>query len=112
MSRVFSKNRKELAAIQLISAENAWVLNNSGKYVLNPDYVYVGKVNKTVMPNVILKANQADTKNHFVEDFSGLPKATKEKVVDFFLNEKTENDNNRRVVYLVRGDSKVKGKRK
>jgi hypothetical protein len=107
MSSIYTKNRKELASIRLIPAEEAWVKDSAGNHVLNPCYEFVGKINKSVMPNIIFKANRKDAKNHFVDDTSSLPKSTKEKIVDFLLNNKTDKDNNRRVVYLVRGDKKA-----
>jgi hypothetical protein len=108
MSSTFSKNKKELAALRLVSADKAWIVDKKGNRVLSSEYNFVGKINKNVMPNVIFKANRNDSKNHFVDDTSSLPKVTKEKVVDFFLNDKTLGGGNRRVVYLVRGDSRVK----
>jgi hypothetical protein len=108
MSSTYTKNKKELASIRLVSADDAWVMDETGKHILNSAFDFVGKIHKSVMPNIIFKANRKDAKNHFVDDFSALPAITKEKVVDFFLNDKTESNNNRRIVYLVRGDKKAR----
>jgi hypothetical protein len=107
MSSTYSKNRKELAAIELKSSEDVWIVNKKGKPHLNRGYKYVGKIDR-IMPNFIIKANEKDTKNNFIDDTSALPKATKSKVVDYFFNNQTSKGYSRRVVYLIRGDNKRK----
>jgi len=104
MSRVYSKNRKELASIKLISSQDAFIIGRNGNEVLNPKINFFGKIYKNFLLNIILSANKLGKKNHYVDDTSSLPSATKERIVDFFINEKTDNGNLRRVVYLVRGD--------
>ncbi|MGI5927922.1 MAG: hypothetical protein ACOX8A_12240 [Thermacetogeniaceae bacterium] len=103
MSRVFSKNNKELASLQIISSDEVWQVNKKGKAVLSNKYKFLGKIDRAV-PNFILKANNPNRKNYFIDDTSSLPKRTKSKIVDFFLNNKTVKGNKRRVVYLVHKD--------
>ncbi len=107
MSRTFSKNRKELASVKLISAEEAYVLTKGGKRCLRKDVKFVGKITRG-LDSMILNASSMNSKSHFVDDTSELPRATKEKIVDFFFNNKSADGRRRKVVYLIRGDKKKK----
>ena len=43
--------------VRLISSEDAWIKTKNGKYKLNPNYHFVGKVEMS-MPNMIITANE------------------------------------------------------
>jgi hypothetical protein len=111
MSNVFTKNKKELAGVKVVSASEAWLKNenNSGsEYYLNPDFDFVGKVDLDIS-NFVLRANRDGKPTGFVEDVSNLPKRTKQELVGHFYSEKGYR-NNRTVAYLIRTDSKSKTK--
>lgn len=111
MSSTYSKNRKELAGLQLMNFEDVTVKNKTGKPRLRRDLDIVGKIDRTI-PNFILSPNELPRKTHFVDDTAALPKETKKKVVNHFMNERTKTGRKRQVVYLVRTDKQSKTKKK
>ncbi len=105
MSSTFSKNRKELAGVKLLSANDVWEnIGNTGKVRLKRGLKFFGKIDRKI-PNFVLKANNPTAKTEFVDDTSSLPAATKKKVVDYFMN---DDNSKKRVVYLVRCDKDFK----
>ncbi len=108
MSSIYSKNRKELAGVKVVSAKDVWE-NRGGKYRLRTDVDIVGKV-EMPMPNFILKANNDNRKTDYIDDVSALPKRTKRDLVSHFYD-KSGKRNKNSVAYLVRTDKQSKGKR-
>lgn len=106
MSSLFSKNKKELAGVAVVSASDVWATNSNGNYVFHNDVDVVGKV-EISMPNMVLKANARDKKTAFVEDVSALPKRAKCELVNHFFDS-SGNATHKRVAYLVRTDRKSK----
>ncbi len=107
MSNTFSKNKKELAGVTLVSSSQVWEKQDNGKYRLRRDIDIVGKVDISI-PNVVLKASEDGKRTAFVEDVSALPKRTKQELVNHFFDEHG-NRNHYTVGYLVRTDPKSKG---
>ncbi len=108
MSNVYSKYRKELAGVKVVTSHEAYVFNNRTKRrnLPNPNFDIVGKVDMT-MPNMILKANREDHRTDFIDDVSSLTKITKKSLVSHFYNEKGKR-NTRTTAYLVRTDKQSK----
>lgn len=105
MSNIFSKYKKELAGVQVVSSKSVWLRSSSGKYYLNPKYDIVGKVDYR-FPNIVLKANKKGNKTAYVEDTSALTKVTKTSIVDYFFDKNGERNKNK-TAYLVRADTKT-----
>lgn len=105
MSSTYSKNKKELAGVKVISSKEAFEKRNK-KYVLSAEKSFIGKV-EMAMPNIVLKTNKKLGKTGFVEDVSSLPKRTKEELVNHFYDDKG-NRNKNQVAYLIRTDKKTK----
>ena len=107
MSNVFSKYRKELAGVKVVSSKEAWLYTKKGKPYLNPEYNIIGKVD-SAFPNFVLKANKKGFKTGYIEDTSALTKTTKERLVEHFYDKKGKRTANK-VAYLVREDNKKAG---
>ena len=103
MSSVFSKNRKELSGVKVVSAKDVWEKKN-GKFKLKSDLRIVGKV-ELPFSGMVLKANNEGHKTSFVEDVSALPKRTKNEIVGHFYNDKGKRTKNT-VAYLIRTDKR------
>jgi len=112
MSNAYSKNKKELAGVKVVSSSEVWLYNKKTgeKDKLNPDLDFVGKVDMS-MPSVILKANRRDKKTAYVEDVCALPKRTKNEIINHFFDSNGKR-NKKKVGYLIRTDSKSKSKKR
>lgn len=108
MSSIYSKNKKELAGVKVVSAADVWEKRN-GKFRLRTDVDIVGKV-EMPMSNFILKANNENRKTDYVEDVSALPSRAKRELVSHFYY-KTGKRNKNSVAYLIRTDKQSKNKR-
>lgn len=108
MSNIFSKYKKELAGVKVVSGNKVWLHSKNGNPYLNSNYEVIGKIDYR-FPNLILKANKKGYKTGFIEDFNCLTKNTKSQLVDYFYDKNGERNKNK-VAYLVRTDKKtVKG---
>lgn len=107
MSNIFSKYRKELAGVKVLSADKVWKHTSTGKPYLDPKYNVIGKVD-SAFPNFVLKANKLGFKTGYIEDTSALTKTTKERLVEHFYDKKGKRTANK-VAYLVREDNKKAG---
>ena len=83
--------------VRLVSAQDAWVKNKTGKFVLNPKYKFVGKV-ETSMPNMIVTASDK-TKPKFKGNMYDLNATAKSQVVEHFYDEKGKR-NKKTVAYF------------
>lgn len=107
MSSTYSKNKKELSGVKVVSAAEVWRKNyKNGKFSLRKDIDILGKV-ELPLSNFVLKANNEDQKTGYIEDVSSLPKRTKDEIVNHFYNNKGKRTRNT-VAYLIRTDKKAK----
>ena len=90
----YSLNNK---GVRLISAEKAWVKGKNGKYRLNPDYRFVGKLD-THMSNLVLSTVDKK-KPSYRGDVSDLNRTAKKQIVDHFYNENGKR-NRKTVAYF------------
>lgn len=93
MSRYLKKDLKSLSGLKIKYSEDIWDINKKGKYTLKKDLKLFGRV-ESKTPNMILRQNK-NKKEKFIDDFSSLPRNTKEKIANELMN------NKRRVIYLV-----------
>lgn len=103
MSSTFSKNKKELAGVKVVSSKDVWEKKNN-KYRIKQDVNVVGKV-ELPLSNFVLKANNENRKTGYIEDVSSLPKRTKNEIVNHFYDN-TGKRNKNTVAYLIRTDKK------
>ena len=90
----YSLNHK---GVRLISSEKVWICGKKGKRKLNPDYVFVGKMDLSV-PHIIISASE-NRQPTFKGDFGSLNKTAKTQVVKHFYDNKGKR-NNKRVAYF------------
>ena len=93
MSRYLKKDLKSLSGLKIKNADEVWQISKSGKAKIKPGIKLFGRI-ESKTPNMILKLNK-NNKNKFIDDFSSLPRNTKEKIANELMN------NKRRVIYLV-----------
>lgn len=105
MSSTYSKNKKELSGVKVVSASDVWQKRN-GKFRLRKDIDIVGKV-ELPLSNFILKANNEERQTGYIEDVSALPVRAKNEIVCHFYNKQGKRTRNT-VAYLVRTDKKSK----
>lgn len=96
MSNVnYSLNRK---GVRLVSAEEAWVKGKNGKYKLNPDYSFVGKIDLN-MPNMIVSTVKGK-KPTYKGDVNELNRTAKKQIVNHFYDD-TGKRNKKTVAYFA-----------
>lgn len=103
MSRYLKKDNKALAGLKVKFSNDIWDVDKKGNYRLKKNINLFGRVDVKT-PNMILKQDK-NNKNKFIDDFSALPRKTKENVANELMN------NKRRVVYLVSEEKKKRNKR-
>lgn len=84
---------------RLLSAKKAWVKTKNGKYKLNPDYTFVGKIDLK-MPNTIVTTVQ-NKKPTYKGDVNNINNVAKKQMVEYFYNDNGKR-NRRTVAYLVK----------
>lgn len=98
MSRKFQPKNKDLVKLEVATSKDVWrkTKNKSGNesYKLRKDIKIYGKVNKGFSSS-ITSTNLKGENHKFVQDFSSLPKKTKNQITDLFMNK------NKKVVYLI-----------
>ena len=101
MSRRFQEKNKDLISLEVVSSDMVWDKNNrrNGKPTLRKTYDYFGRIDKGTSA-FITKTNSVGENFKFVEDVYKLPKNAKNKIIEMF------NNQNRRVVYLVKKKNK------
>lgn len=98
MSRPFRAKNKDLVNLKAVSSDKVWTKDKNGKPVLRRDIEIFGRIDKGT--SAFITSTNLSGKNHrIVEDTANLSKKTKNEVVKLLKNE------NKRVVYLVKGDS-------
>ncbi len=103
MSSTFSKNKKELAGVKVVSSKDVWEKKNN-KFRIKQNVNVVGKV-ELPLSNFVLKANNENRKTGYIEDVSSLPKRTKNEIVNHFYDNAGKRNKNT-VAYLIRTDKK------
>lgn len=71
--------------VRLVSAENAWVKGKNGKYRLNSDYTFVGKIDLN-MPNMVVSTTRGKQPT-YKGDVCELNKTAKRQIVNHFYND-------------------------
>lgn len=98
MSRPFRAKNKDLVNLKAVSSDKVWTKDKNGKPVLRRDIEIFGRIDKGT--SAFITSTNLSGKNHrIVEDTANLSKKKKNEVVKLLKNE------NKRVVYLVKGDS-------
>ena len=95
MSRVLQPKNKDLVKLEIKKSKDVWVKNKQGKFVLNNNYDYFGKVDKG-LSSFVTMTNKQGKNIKFVDDTSKLPKKTKNDLV------KILSSSNTKVAYLVK----------
>lgn len=83
--------------VRLISSEQAWIKGKNGKYRLDPNYTFVGKVD-TQMSNMIISATDKQ-KPTYKGDVCELNKTAKRQIVGHFYDDKGKR-NKKTVAYF------------
>lgn len=98
MSRKFQPKNKDLVKLDVLLSKDVWrktkKKNGQEEYKLRKDIKIYGKVNKGFSSSVT-SSNLKGENHKFVQDFSSLPKKTKNQVTDMFMNK------NKKVAYLI-----------
>ena len=84
--------------VRLIPSEDAWVKGKNGKFRLNPQYSFVGKVD-TDMPGMIVSAVDK-RKPKYRGDVVELNRTAKKQMVDHFYDENGKR-NRKTVAYFA-----------
>lgn len=83
--------------VRLVPSDSVWVKGKNGKYKLNPDYRFVGKM-ETSMPNIVVTASDY-RKPTFKGDISELNRTAKKQIVEHFYDENGKR-NKKTVAYF------------
>ena len=70
--------------VRLLSANQAWVKGKNGKFKLNPNYKFIGKVT-TSFPTVLITASD-NVQPSYKGDVNSLNKTAKNQLVKHFFN--------------------------
>lgn len=97
MSRPFRGKNKDLVKLEVVSAEEIWTKNKSGKPKLRTDIEIYGRVDKGTSA-FVTSTNLSGGNHKIVEDACKLPKKVKNDLVKVLKNK------NKRVAYLIRTD--------
>lgn len=84
--------------VRLVSAEEAWVKGKNGKYKLNPDYAFVGKIDLN-MPNMIVSTVKGK-KPTYKGDVNELNRTAKKQIVEHFYDDNGKR-NKKTVAYFA-----------
>jgi hypothetical protein len=93
--------------IRLISSDTAWVKGKNGKMKLNPNFIFVGKI-ETSMPNMILTASDKKKPTYKGSTYD-LNTTAKKQIVKHFFDDDGKR-NKKTVAYF--GVEKLKGGKK
>ena len=95
MSRPFRDKNKDLVKLKVLTSDDVWTKNKSGKLILKNDIEIYGRIDKGT--SAFISSTNISGKNHkTVDNTVNLPKKAKNEVVNALKN------NNRKVVYLVK----------
>ena len=84
--------------VRLVSAEEAWVKCKNGKYKLNSNYSFVGKID-TNMPGMIISTVQGK-KPQYKGDVCNLNNNNKKQIVNHFYDDNGKR-NKKTVAYFA-----------
>lgn len=101
MSRKFRSKNKDLIKLKVVTADQVWTKNKSGKRQLRRDIEIYGRVDKGTSA-FVTSTNLSGGNHRIVDDTCNLTKAVKNDLV------RVLKTNNRRVAYLVRTDDDSK----
>lgn len=94
------RNRKtNLDALKLVTPEQIFYKNKKGEWKVKSKYKVFGSLERN--SSMIVKQGPINQKYSFVEDIHKLPNRTKNKIVNYFENQKTKKGRKRQKVYLV-----------
>ena len=105
MSRPLRTKEKDLVNLRVVTADEVWTKNKSGKMVLRKDINIFGRIDKGTSA-FITSTNMTGGNHRVVEDSANLSKKTKTAVVDLLKNK------NRQVAYLLYDEDSWTYKRK
>lgn len=105
MSRPLRTKDKDLVNLRVVTADEVWTKNKSGKMVLRKDINIFGRIDKGTSA-FITSTNMTGGNHRVVEDSANLSKKTKTAVVDLLKNK------NRQVAYLLYDEDSWTYKRK
>lgn len=105
MSRPLRTRDKDLVNLRVVTADEVWTKNKSGKMVLRKDINIFGRIDKGTSA-FITSTNMTGENHRVVEDSANLSKKTKTAVVDLLKNK------NRQVAYLLYDEDSWTYKRK
>ena len=83
--------------VRLISSDNAWIKNKSGKVRLNPKYKFLGKLDVS-MPNMIVSATDKK-KPKYKGSTHDLNRTAKSQIIDHFYDDAGKR-NKKKVAYF------------
>ena len=95
MSRKLQPKDKDIVNLQVVKSSDVWVKNKKGKFILDSNYDYYGKIDKG-MSSFVTMTNKQGLNSKFIEDTCKLTKKTKNEIVKALSSKKT------RVFYLVK----------
>jgi hypothetical protein len=104
MSSVYTKNKKELAGVKLVSATEVGFFDKNNIRRFRRDISIVGKID-IATPNMVLKANRQNKPTGYIDDVASLPNRTKQEIIGHFYDKNGER-NGKRIAYLIRTDKK------
>lgn len=105
MSRPLRTRYKDLVNLRVVTADEVWTKNKSGKMVLRKDINIFGRIDKGTSA-FITSTNMTGGNHRVVKDSATLSKKTKTAVVDLLKNK------NRQVAYLLYDEDSWSYKRK
>lgn len=91
----YSLNNK---GVRLIDSQEVWVIGKNGRKRLNPDYKFVGKIERS-MPNMIISASDK-SKPKYRGDICDLNKIAKSEIINHFYDDNGKR-NKKSVAYFV-----------
>lgn len=84
--------------VRLIPADEAWTKGKNGKYKLNPEYSFVGKIDMS-MPNMVITVSDKN-KPKYKADVNDLNRTAKKQIVDHFYDDNGKR-NKKTVAYFA-----------
>ena len=84
--------------VRLIPADEAWKKGKNGKYKLNPEYSFVGKIDMS-MPNMVITVSDK-SKPKYKADVNELNRTAKKQIVEHFYDNNGKR-NKKTVAYFA-----------
>ncbi|MBO5439529.1 MAG: hypothetical protein J6A53_02615 [Clostridia bacterium] len=86
--------------VRLLTSKEAWVKTKKGKFKLNPNYKFIGKVT-TTFPSVIITASD-NVQPTFKGDINSLNKTAKNQMVKHFFGPKGKRNKNKVAFFAIK----------